>query len=138
MQGTGGNLFQPFGTVTRATMWTILARMDGADTEGGESWYEKAQTWAVAEGVSDGTNPDAVVTREQIAAMLYRYAGSPAAEGRLDFADSAAVSDWAAQAMAWAVEEGILTGTPDGRLNPQGTATRAEAAAMLQRFADAK
>lgn len=138
MQGTGGNLFQPFGTVTRATMWTILARMDGVDTEGGESWYEKAQTWAVAEGVSDGTNPDAVVTREQIAAMLYRYAGSPAAEGQLDFADSAAVSDWAAQAMVWAVEEGILTGTPDGRLNPQGTATRAEAAVMLQRFADAK
>ena len=138
MQGTGGNLFQPFGTVTRATMWTILARMDGVDTEGGESWYEKARTWAVAEGVSDGTNPDVVVTREQIAAMLYRYAGSPAAEGQLDFADSAAVSDWAAQAVMWAVEDGILTGTPDGRLNPQGTATRAEAAVMLQRFADAK
>lgn len=138
MQGTGGNLFQPFGTLTRATMWTILARMDGVDTEGGESWYEKARTWAVAEGVSDGTNPDVVVTREQIAAMLYRYAGSPAAEGQLDFADSAAVSDWAAQAVMWAVEEGILNGTPDGRLNPQGTATRAEAAVMLQRFADAK
>ena len=92
----------------------------------------------MAEGVSDGTNPDVVVTREQIAAMLYRYAGSPVAEGQLDFADSAAVSDWAAQAMVWAVEEGILTGTPDGRLNPQGTATRAEAAVMLQRFADAK
>ena len=138
MQGTGGNLFQPFGTVTRATMWTILARMDGVDTEGGKSWYEKAQTWAMAEGVSDGTNPDAVVTREQIAAMLYRYAGSPAAEGQLDFADSAAVSEWASQAMVWAVKEGILTGTPDGNLNPQGTATRAEAAVMLQRFADAK
>ena len=138
MQGTGGNLFQPFGTVTRATMWTILARMDGVDTEGGKSWYEKAQTWAMAEGVSDGTNPDAVVTREQIAAMLYRYAGSPAAEGQLDFADSAAVSEWASQAMVWAVKEGILTGTPDGKLNPQGTATRAEAAVMLQRFADAK
>ena len=134
MQGTGNNMFQPFGTVTRATMWTILARMDGAETEGGGSWYEKAQTWAVTEGVSDGTNPGAVVTREQIAAMLYRYAGSPAAEGTLDFADRGAVSAWAADAMAWAVAEGILTGTPDGRLNPQGTATRAEAAVMLRRF----
>ncbi|MGI5930686.1 glycoside hydrolase family 2 TIM barrel-domain containing protein [Pseudoflavonifractor sp.] len=134
MQGIGNNMFQPFGTVTRATMWTILARMDGVDTEGGSSWYEKAQAWAVAEGVSDGTNPDAVVTREQIAAMLYRYAGSPAAENALDFADSGDISDWAADAMAWAVAEGILTGTPDGRLNSQGTATRAEAAVMLQRF----
>ena len=134
MEGTGNNIFQPFGTVTRATMWTILARMDGAETAGGGSWYEKARAWAVAEGVSDGTNPGAVVTREQIAAMLYRYAGSPAAEETLDFADRGAVSAWAADAMAWAVEEGILTGTPDGRLNPQGTATRAEAAVMLRRF----
>ena len=134
MQGIGNNMFQPFGTVTRATMWTILARMDGVDTEGGSSWYEKAQAWAVAEGVSDGTNPEAVVTREQIAAMLYRYAGSPAAENALDFADSGDISDWAADAMAWAVAEGILTGTPGGKLNPQGTATRAEAAVMLQRI----
>ena len=134
MQGTGSGMFQPFGTVTRATMWTILARMDGADTEGGSSWYEKGQAWAVAQDVSDGTNPDAVVTREQIAAMLYRYAGSPAAEGTLDFTDSGDISGWAADAMAWAVEKGILTGTPDGKLNPQGTATRAEAAVMLLRM----
>ena len=134
MQGTGNNMFQPFGTVTRATMWTILARMDGVDTEGGSSWYEKAQAWAVAEGVSDGTNSDAVVTREQIAAMLYRYAGSPAAENALDFADSGDISDWAADAMAWAVAEGILTGKSGNILDPDGTATRAEAATILMRF----
>ena len=138
MQGTGSNIFQPFGTVTRATMWTILARLDGADTEGGSSWDEKARAGAVAASVPDGTNPEAVVTREQIGAMLHRYAGGPAAENALDFADSGDISDWAADAMAWAVEKGILTGTPDGRLNPQGTATRAEAAVMLRRFADTK
>ncbi|WP_433441627.1 S-layer homology domain-containing protein [Pseudoflavonifractor sp.] len=134
MQGTGGNLFQPYGTVTRATMWTILARMDGVDTEGGSSWYEKAQAWAVAEGVSDGTNPDAAVTREQIAVMLYRYTGGTAAQSELNFSDSGDISSWAADAMAWAVKEGILTGTPGGKLNPQGTATRAEAAVILQRW----
>ena len=136
MNGTSAVTFDPSGTVTRGTLMTILARMDGVDTSAGSSWYQAGMEWAVAEGVSDGTAPEGLITREQVAAMLYRYAGSPAVAGEWlnGFADRENVSDGAVSAMNWAVSTGIITGGDKG-LNPQGTATRAELAAMLTRFA---
>lgn len=87
-------------------------------------------------GVSDGTAPHANITREQLAAMLYRYAGSPAAAGELEFLDAALVHDYALDAVRWAVANGILSGYGDGTLMPGGYATRAETAAMLKRYVD--
>ena len=133
--GTSDTTFSPEMPMTRAMFFTVLARLDGVDTNGGATWYEKAMAWAVAEGITDGTNPEATITREQLAVMLYRYAGSPATEGSLSsFADAASVSAWAQEGMEWAVAEGILTGKNGSVLDPQGTASRAEVAMMLMRF----
>ncbi len=138
MKGTSGTAFSPGGNVTRAQVMTILGRLAGADVDGGSPWYQKAMDWGVAQGVTDGTNPGGDVTREQFAALLYRFADYPASDpsvlGR--FPDAASIHDWTnfRAAMAWAVEKGVITGTADNRLNPQGNATRAEAAAMLMRF----
>ena len=85
-------------------------------------------------GITDGANPMGTLTREQLAAMLYRYVGSPAVSGALRFADSASVSSWARDAMVWAVQNGILDGVGGNRLNPKGTTTRAQAAAIFMRF----
>lgn len=136
MNGTGGNNFSPNATTTRGMITTILARMDGVDTSGGSVWYEKGTQWAVANGISDGTNPGGEITREQLATMLYRYAGSPEVSGSMSaYPDNTSVSGWAADAMMWAVSSGIINGV-DGRLAPQGTATRAMAATMLMRFCE--
>ena len=135
MNGTSANTFSPFVTTSRAMMLTILARYDGVDTSTGSTWYEAGAVWAIAEGVSDGTNLEANLTREQLVTMLWRYAGSPVVESDLaDYPDSASVSDWAVNAMIWAVENGVITGNGAGALNPQGTATRAEVATILMRF----
>lgn len=135
MNGTSATTFSPFVTTSRAMMLTILARYDGVDTSTGSTWYEAGAVWAIAEGVSDGTNLEANLTREQLVTMLWRYAGSPVVEGDLaDYPDSASVSDWAVNAMIWAVENGVITGNGAGALNPQGTATRAEVATILMRF----
>ena len=117
--------------------WTVLARIDG-ETITGESWKMLAQTWAVESGISDGSNADALITREQMVTMLYRYAGAPVGGGMAvsEFTDGASVSDYAADAVTWALSEGILAGMGGGTLAPQGTATRAQAAAMLMRFAE--
>ena len=88
----------------------------------------------MAQGITDGTDPLGTITREQLAAMLYRYAGSPAVSGTLTFADSASVSSWAQDAMLWAVQTGLLNGVGGNRLNPLGTTTRAQAAAIFQRL----
>ena len=134
MEGTGGNRFNPNGTVTRAMVWTVLARMAGAETDGGDTWYDLAREWAMDNDVSDGTNPNAVITREQLATMLYRYAGSPAVSGDLgDYPDAGDVSLWAKDAMVWAVETGLIQGM-GGKLNSQGSATRAQLATLLQRL----
>ena len=117
-------------------LMTVLARYAGEDTTGGATWYEKSMEWAKAKGVSDGTNPNANITREQLVTMLYRYAGSPKADGKLDsFSDAASVSTYAADAMQWAVANGIVNGS-NGKLNPQDNATRAEVAAILMRFCE--
>ena len=93
--------------------------------------------WAVRVGISDGSAPDNSVTREQLAAMLYRYAGSPATGGSLDrFTDAAQADAYATDALRWAVELGILSGKGDGILDPDGQATRTETAAMLRRFVE--
>ena len=138
MEGTTRTAFEPNASMTRAMFWTVLARIDG-ETITGDAWKTLAQTWAVESGISDGTNADALITREQMVTMLYRYAGSPVAGGMAisEFTDSASVSGYATDAVTWALSEGILTGMGDGILAPQGTATRAQAAAMLMRFVEA-
>ena len=134
MEGTSATTFEPESAMTRAMVWAILARMDG-ETVTGASWQAEAREWAMASGVSDGTDPDGLVTREQFATMLWRYAGEPASSYSLSaFTDASSVSAWAVDAMSWAVENGIITGVTATTLVPQGTATRAQAAAMLMRF----
>lgn len=139
MTGTGKG-FEPNAATTRAMLWTILARMDGADTNSTGAWYAAAQDWAVKHGVSDGTSQDGKITREQLATMLYRYAQSRGlvkadVQGDLSaFTDSASVSPYAVEAMRWAVGAGIVNGM-DGSLVPQGEATRAQMATMLMRYA---
>ncbi|WP_418694400.1 CocE/NonD family hydrolase [Agathobaculum sp.] len=136
MSGTGSDKFAPSATTTRAMLMTVLARYAGEDTTGGATWYEKGMEWAKAKGVSDGTNPNANITREQLVTMMYRYVGSPKADGKLDsFSDAASVSTYAADAMQWAVANGIVNGS-NGKLNPQNNATRAEVAAILMRFCE--
>ncbi len=133
--GTSETTFTPDSPMTRAMLMTVLARFDGEDTTGGSVWYEKGMEWAKASGVSDGSNPNGSITREQFATMLWRYAGSPAVDGSLaDFSDSAKVNGYAVDAMRWAVSSGIISGMGDGTLAPQGNATRAQVSTMLMRF----
>lgn len=134
MNGTTKSTFGPNAAATRAQTWTMLARIAGQDTGRSVTWYEVGQKWAMGLGITDGTNPMGSLTREQLAAMLYRYVGSPAVNGTLTFTDSANVSTWARNAMIWAVQNGILDGVGGNRLNPKGTTTRAQAAAIFMRF----
>lgn len=133
--GANANTFQPQENASRAMLFTVLARLDGQNTAGGGKWYQAGMDWAVEAGISDGSNPNGEITREQLAVMFYRYAGSPEAgvADLDDFDDNANVSGWAGDAMLWAVEAGILEGNA-GKLSPDKTATRAEVAVMLQRF----
>ena len=136
MDGVSDTTFEPDGNMTRAMVWAILARIDG-ETVTGANWAETAREWAMSNGVSDGEDANGYVTREQLATMLWRYAGEPASEYSLSaFTDAGSVSDYAAAAMAWAVEQGVITGVTDATLEPQGTATRAQCAAMLMRLVE--
>ena len=130
--GKSEDTFAPEEATTRAQLMTVLARLDGADTTGAA--LEKGMAWAVANGISDGSNPNAPITRQQLAAMLYRYAGSPAVEGTLNFPDAGSVSDYAKDAMLWVTQNGIINGKTDGRLDPTGLATRAQVATMIARY----
>ena len=122
MTGTSRTTFAPAAPTTRGMMMTILARQDGVSTSGGGTWYEKGA-------------PNGSITREQLAVMLYRASGADAGSAELSaFADSKAVSSWAAEAMSWAVEQGVITGKKGNLLDPGGTASRAEVAVMLQRY----
>lgn len=133
--GTSANMFSPEAPMSRAMILTVLARYEGVDTTGGSTWYEQGVQWAVADGISDGTNLDAALSREQLATMLWRYVGSPAVEKDLSaYTDSADISDWAKEGMMWAVNAGLITGTDQNALNPQGGASRVEVAAILARF----
>ena len=135
-QGTSDSMFSPAGSMTRGMLMTVLARLSGQDTTGGETWYSVGMEWAKKAGISDGTAPEANVTREQLAVMLYRFAGAEGGEAAAltSFPDNSTVSSWAQDAMGWAVQNGIITGTGSGTLNPAGNASRAEVAVMLQRF----
>ncbi len=131
--GTGADTFSPGSPMTRAMLWTVLGRLDG-QTLSGSGVYEAARSWAMSAGITDGTNPEGNITREQMVTILWRYAGSPKAGGNLDtFSDADSVAGYAADAMAWAVENGIIEGA-GGALMPQDNATRAQVAAILQRF----
>ena len=124
--------YAPDAATTRAQLWTILGRQNDADLTGGANWYEKAQAWSVANGISDGTNPNGTITRAQMVTMLWRTAGSAAAESKTGFTD-VSVDSYYAQAVAWAVENGITTGVGGGRFDPNATCTRAQIAAFLAR-----
>lgn len=135
--GVGNDAFGPDRSMTRGMVSTVLARLAGADTAGGETWYAKGTAWAVENGISDGTAPEQPVTREQLAAMLYRYAGSPAVSGELSFDDTTVISIWAYDAVRWCVDNGILNGVGGNRMTPQDLARRGQVAAMLMRFLQA-
>lgn len=154
MKGTDDTHFSPHANTTRATVATVLFRLDGekqGNAQGGfadvvpGAWYADAVAWASGKGVVKGYDantfaPDDNVTREQLAVMLHRYA-DPTRKSVKDlsgFADAGSVSPWAAEAMTWAVEKGIITGKGGGVLDPQGFAGRAEVCAMLVRFMDLK
>ena len=137
MNGTSATAFSPSATMSRGMLMTVLARYAGESTEGGTVWYEKGMNWAKSKGISDGSAPNRNITREQLAAMLYRYAGEPDGAADLSaYTDAGAVSSYAEKAVAWCVAKGILTGKTSSTLAPKATATRAECAAMLQRFAN--
>jgi len=133
--GNGDGTFAPEDNMTRGMLFTVLARFDGADvTTEGANWYAESMNWAVAQGLTDGTYPEEDITREQVATLLYRYAGKPAADGDLSaYADADSISTWAVDAVKWAVKEGILNGA-GGNILPQETATRAQVAAFMQRY----
>lgn len=135
-QGVGGNRFGVSEPMTRGMVNTVLARLAGVDTTPGQgqAWYEVGTDWAKKNGISDGTNPTAPVTREQLATLLYRYAGSPSVSGTLHAADAASVSDYAEDALLWANQNGIVNGVGSNTIAPKDNAQRAQVAAMLARY----
>jgi len=136
--GTSDTTFSPDVEMTRGMLVTVLARFDGADTTGGDKWYDKGVEWALENNVSDGTDPEAEITREQMVTMIWRYAGSPTVTGSAlgGFADTDSVSSYAADAMNWAVSIGLINGMGDNSLAPQGSATRAQVATVLMRYVE--
>ena len=132
VNGMSATIYAPNASATRAQLWTILARQNDADLNGGSVWYEKAQLWSKDKGISDGTEPNAAINRAQMVTMLWRTVGQPAATDKVSFADVPAGSYYA-QAVAWAVENGITTGVGGGRFDPTATCTRAQIAAFLAR-----
>ena len=137
MDGVDTHEFAPNATLTRAMVWTIIARAEGVDTTGGSSWYAKAQEWVVAKGISDGENPSAAITRQELVTMLYRLAGEPSVSGTITAPDAANVSAWASDAMVWAMNIGLIEGDENGAVTPTATATRAQAAAIFMRYIEA-
>lgn len=145
MNGTGNSAFDPQGEATRGMLATVLARNAGVDTDGSGNWYDKGVNWVVDNGVSDGTDPDGLLSREQMVTMLYRYAvkaGADVSVGEstniLSYDDFDQISEYAVSALQWAVGVGIIKGNSASTLNPRGTATRAEFAVIMQRFLNQK
>ncbi len=138
MNGTSASEFSPNAATTRGMIVTILARGEGVSTNNGTPWYGEGQKWAIANGISDGTNMPGVITREQLATILFRYAkrkgyDTSKSASLAAYPDAGSVSAFALEAMQWAVAEGLITGV-SGRLDPQGSATRAQLATILMRF----
>ena len=139
MNGTSANEFSPNADTTRGMIVTILARMEGVNTSGGATWYARGREWAMENGISDGTNMEGKITREQLAAMLYRYAKMKgydvsASASLSGYTDASSVSGWAKEAMQWAVGSGLIQGS-NNALTPQANASRAQIATILMRFA---
>ena len=132
VNGMNDSIYAPNNSTTRAQLWTILARQNDADLNGGNTWYEKAQLWSKNKGISDGTEPNAAINRAQMVTMLWRAAGQPTAGGTANFTDVPADSYYA-NAVSWAVEGGITTGIGGGRFDPNSTCTRAQIATFLWR-----
>ena len=132
VNGMNDSIYAPNASTTRAQLWTILARQNNADLNGGNTWYEKAQLWSKDKGVSDGANPNGTIDRAQMVTMLWRAAGQPTAGGTANFTDVPADSYYA-NAVSWAVEGGITTGIGGGRFDPNSTCTRAQIATFLWR-----
>ena len=127
--------FNPNGAISRQQVWMILARLSGQSP----ATMAEARAWAVENGVSDGTNPGNAVTRQQLVALLFRYATlmGYANDQRADlssFPDADSVAAYAVEPFQWSVANNIVAGTADGTLNPTGTATRAQFAVILYRF----
>ena len=148
MSGTGSNTFAPGDNLTRAMLAQILYNNEGKPATSGNSftdvqssaWYADAVTWATQKGIVSGYGngqfgPNDNITREQLAVMLWRYAGQPASSTELDsFTDIDKANDYALTALRWAVEKGIISGKGSGTLDPTGNATRAEVAQMLMNY----
>ena len=138
MNGTGSTTFSPDADTTRGMIVTILARMEGVNTSGGATWYTAGREWAMENGISDGTNMTGAVTREQLAAILYRYAKQKGYDvtksaALTSFTDADTASSYAVEAMQWAVASGLIQGS-GSRLSPKATASRAQVATILMRF----
>ena len=133
VNGMSATTYAPDASTTRAQLWTILARQNNADLNGGNTWYEKAQLWSKDKGVSDGANPNGTIDRAQMVTMLWRAAGQPTAGGTATFTDVSADSYYAG-AVSWAIENGITAGVGGGRFDPNSTCTRAQIATFLYRL----
>lgn len=141
MTGMATGRYAPDEALTRNMFMTVLARLDGVDTSGGEQWYDKGVAWAVENGVSNGEWGEGAITREQMVTMLFRLANkwnldTSARDDLSSFSDAGSVSDWASDAVQWAVAEGILKGVGDSEIQPQSQATRAQAATFMMRYAN--
>ena len=132
VNGMSATIYAPNNSTTRAQLWTILARQNDADLNGGNTWFENAQNWAKAKGISDGANPNGTINRAQMVTMLWRAMGQPAPATAATFTDVSADSYYAG-AVSWAVENGVTTGVGGGRFDPTATCTRAQIAAFLAR-----
>ena len=132
VSGMSGTTYAPDASTTRAQLWTILARQNNADLTGGATWFENAQNWAKAKGISDGANPNGTINRAQMVTMLWRAAGSPAAQSGTVFQD-VAVGSYYGDAVDWAVAHGITTGVGGGLFAPNSTCTRGQIATFLWR-----
>ena len=133
VNGISDTIYAANNSTTRAQLWTILARQNDADLTGGSIWYEKAQNWAKDNGVSGGANPNAAINRAQMVTMLWRAMGQPAAASGASFADVPADSYYA-QAVAWAIENGITDGVGNGNFDPDAACTRGQIATFLYRY----
>ena len=133
VNGMNDSIYAPDASTTRAQLWTILARQNNADLTGGATWFENAQNWAKEKGISDGMNPNGTINRAQMVTMLWRAMGQPAPTAAATFTDVSADSYYA-QAVAWAIENGITTGVGGGRFDPNSTCTRAQIATFLYRL----
>lgn len=134
-KGTSEDEFSPEQSMTRGMIFTVLARVDGQDTNTGKQWYDAGKQWAVENGLSDGARIGDNVTREELVTLLYRYVGQPDVSNDLEaFKDAKTVSSYSQNAMKWAVEKGIISGQPNGTIQPKGEATRAQVASIMERF----